>query len=94
MKHAELFVLSSKFEGLGIVLFEALACGTPILSVDCPGGVRDIFKGELEPYLCEHNADALAEKMDLVIEQGGYVIKEEWIEDFKPENVVNAFLQK
>ncbi|GAA0247300.1 glycosyltransferase [Marinomonas primoryensis] len=94
MKHAELFVLSSKFEGLGIVLFEALACGTPILSVDCPGGVRDVFKGELEPYLCEHNADALAEKMDLVIEQGGYVIKEEWIEDFKPENVVNAFLQK
>jgi glycosyltransferase involved in cell wall biosynthesis len=94
MKHAELFVLSSKFEGLGIVLFEALACGTPILSVDCPGGVRDVFKGELEPYLCEHNADALAEKMDLVIEQGGYDIKEEWIEDFKPENVVNAFLQK
>lgn len=94
MKHAELFVLSSKFEGLGIVLFEALACGTPILSVDCPGGVRDIFKGELEPYLCEQNADALAQKMDLVIEQGGYAIKEEWIEDFKPENVVNAFLQK
>jgi glycosyltransferase involved in cell wall biosynthesis len=94
MKHAELFVLSSKFEGLGIVLFEALACGTPILSVDCPGGVRDIFKGELEPYLCEHNADALAQKMDLVIEQGGYAVKEEWIEDFKPENVVNAFLQK
>lgn len=94
MKHAELFVLSSKFEGLGIVLFEALACGTPILSVDCPGGVRDIFKGELEPYLCEHNADALAQKIDLVIEQGRYTVKEEWIEDFKPENVVNAFLQK
>jgi glycosyltransferase involved in cell wall biosynthesis len=94
MKHAELFVLSSKFEGLGIVLFEALACGTPILSVDCPGGVRDVFKGELESYLCEQNADALAQKMDLVIEQGGYVIKEEWIEDFKPENIVNAFLQK
>tara|TARA_R110000764_G_C10987244_1_gene380925 strand:- start:317 stop:1459 length:1143 start_codon:yes stop_codon:yes gene_type:complete len=94
MKHAELFVLSSKFEGLGIVLFEALACGTPILSVDCPGGVRDIFKGELEPYLCEQNADALAQKMDLVIEQGRYTVKEEWIEDFKPKNVVNAFLQK
>jgi glycosyltransferase involved in cell wall biosynthesis len=94
MKHAELFVLSSKFEGLGIVLFEALACGTPILSVDCPGGVRDIFKGELEPYLCEQNADALAQKIDQVNEHGGYVIKEEWIEDFKPENVVNAFLQK
>lgn len=94
MKHAELFVLSSKFEGLGIVLFEALACGTPIISVDCPGGVRDIFKGELESYLCDQNADALAQKIDQVIKAGGYAIKEEWIEDFKPESVVNAFLQK
>lgn len=94
MKHAELFILSSKFEGLGIVLFEALACGTPIVSVDCPGGVRDILKGELELYLCEQNADALAQKIDQVIKAGGYTIKEEWIEDFKPESVVKAFLQK
>jgi glycosyltransferase involved in cell wall biosynthesis len=94
MKHASLFILSSKIEGLGIVLFESLACGTPIISVDCPGGVRDIFKEELEPYLCEQNADALAQKIDQVIEQNGYPIKEEWIEDFKPENVVKAFLEK
>lgn len=93
MKHAELFVLSSKFEGLGIVLFESLACGTPIISVDCPGGVRDIFKDELEPYLCEQNACSLAQKIDQVIDQGGYSIDEKWIEDFKPENVVKAFLQ-
>ena len=93
MKHAELFVLSSKFEGLGIVLFEALACGTPIISVDCPGGVRDIFKGELAPYLCDQNADALAKKIDQLLASGGYEIKEEWIDDFRPENVVNAFLR-
>ncbi|TPE54280.1 glycosyltransferase [Maribrevibacterium harenarium] len=92
MKHASLFVLSSEFEGLGIVLFEALACGTPILSVDCQGGVRDVFKGELEQYLCERTPQALAEKMDSLIAQGGYPVKEEWIDDFKPENVVNAFL--
>ena len=94
MKHASLFVLSSKFEGLGIVLFESLACGTPIISVDCPGGVRDIFKDELEPYLCEQHADALAQKIDQIVEQNGYPIQEKWIEDFKPENVVKAFLQK
>ncbi|MBJ7538991.1 glycosyltransferase [Marinomonas transparens] len=94
MKHASLFVLSSKHEGLGIVLFEALACGTPIISVDCPGGVRDVFKGELETYLCTQTPDALAEKIDQVINKNGYPIKEEWLSDFKPGNVVRAFLQE
>ena len=93
MKHASLFVLSSKIEGLGIVLFEALACDTPIISVDCPGGVRDIFKGELEQYLCERSPCHLARKIDNTLAQGHYPIKEEWIDDFKPENVVNAFLK-
>ena len=93
MKHASLFVLSSKVEGLGIVLFEALACGTPIVSVDCPGGVRDIFKGELEQYLCQRTPCHLAKKIDQTLAQGHYPIKEEWIDDFKPENVVNAFLK-
>lgn len=92
MKHASLFVLSSQFEGLGIVLFEALTCDTPIISVTCPGGVSDIFKGELEPYLCARTDTALAEKMDQVIEQGGYKIQEKWLDDFRPENIVNAFL--
>lgn len=93
MKHAELFVLSSTFEGLGIVLFESLACGTPIISVDCPGGVRDIFRAELEQYLCDRTAQDLATKIDKVVAQKGYPIKESWIEDFKPENVVQAFLR-
>ncbi|BFM49613.1 glycosyltransferase [Marinomonas sp. THO17] len=93
MKHAELFVLSSSFEGLGIVLFEALTCGTPIISVDCPGGVRDILKGELEAYLCPADPIELANKIDHVLEKGGYSIKEEWLEDFKPENIVSAYLK-
>ncbi|MBM6551066.1 glycosyltransferase [Marinomonas ostreistagni] len=93
MKHASLFVLSSRVEGLGIVLFEALACGTPIISVDCQGGVRDIFKGELENFLCERTPQALADKIDQTLAQGSYPIKEAWIDDFKPENVVNAFLK-
>lgn len=64
-KQADLFVLSSKSEGLGMVIIEALACGTRAVSTDCPGGVRDIMQGELSRFLAEQDAKSLAEKIQL-----------------------------
>lgn len=78
LQTADLFVLSSDYEGMPNALMEAMAAGVPCISTDCPcGGPRELFAEELSDKLVQcGNVEELAEKICKALEAAENGMKE------------------
>ena len=94
MARAKVFVLSSVYEGLPGVIIQALACGCPVVSTDCPGGSREILGdgryGALVPVAdVESMAHAIRAELDKPSDRDMLLRR---AEDFSVDHAVSNYL--
>jgi len=69
MSNADVFVLSSRWEGLPNVVIEALTCGCPVIATNCPGGTNEILSdGEYGLLVPTEDPKAIGEAVEFVME--------------------------
>lgn len=94
MAKASVFALSSRWEGLGNVLVEAMACGTPVVATDCRSGPAEILNdGEYGRLVPVGDPQALAEGIMEALEGNVQAAPCSALDRFRRETVVDQYLE-
>ncbi|AVQ27021.1 glycosyltransferase [Fusobacterium ulcerans] len=94
MKNADMFIHSSKLEGFGLVLVEAMYCGVPIISSDFKCGAKEILlNGEYGELFEVGNFEELAQKIEKLLfdndRRQKYILKaKKMIKKFSMKNIL------
>jgi glycosyltransferase involved in cell wall biosynthesis len=92
MARAQVFVLTSTYEGFGLVLAEAMATGVPIVSTDCESGPREILRdGRYGTLVPVGSVEALAAAIVAKLEQGRQSVPSDWLCNFEVSTAVDAY---
>lgn len=96
-KEAEIFCLSSRFEGFGMVLIEALAFGLPIVSFDCEVGPAEILEGTGSILVAQNDIELLASSLVSLINNSEQrkaisLKSKEKAEIYQPENIIEQWI--
>jgi glycosyltransferase involved in cell wall biosynthesis len=100
LKSSEGFVLSSRWEGFGLVLVEALASGIPIVSTNCPGAPSEILlDGKLGILVPTDSVDGLTIGIDRMLSDTYFksdelkALRINRAKDFTPEIISEAYMK-
>jgi glycosyltransferase involved in cell wall biosynthesis len=94
LRGADLLVLSSVAEGFPVVLLEAMACGTPIVSTDCPSGPAELLEGGKWGSVVPVGDDRrLAEAIIATLSQGGRRIFTERLAMFTEAEMMRHYVE-
>lgn len=94
MRRADVFVMSSSWEGLPTVLIEALACGAKVVSTDCPSGPMEILEnGRWGELVKMENAEALANGIIKVLSVDHKALLDKRLEVFSIGYATDRYLE-
>lgn len=91
MKHAELLTSTSKAEGFGMVLIEALSCETKVISTKSIGGVKDIMVDDLKECMVDFLQEEFAKKMCEIIDENKKLDFNKYVDRFSSKHIVNRY---